>query len=129
MLTKYRKEHHAHTSIGLLQEAGIDFERHRKDGIPIESFAEHLTTSGLVLKDDVQWVCFHGIFDFAYLLKLLTGEHALPEDEYLFQDTLKLYFHSFVDVKSMAAPWSQLQGSLAKLCQELNVFLAVRLNY
>ena len=120
-LRSLRKEHHAAASIGLLQECGIDLDRHKSNGIPLALFAEYLTTSGLVLCEGVQWVCFHGIFDFAYLLKLLTGDKTLPDDEYQFQDALKMYFPSYVDVKTMAAPWSHLQGSLAKLCQELEV--------
>jgi CCR4-NOT transcription complex subunit 7/8 len=76
-----------------------------------------------VLTEDVQWVCFHGIFDFAYLLKMLTGEEHLPSDEYQFQEALKLYFPHFYDLKSMATPFNNLQGGLSKLCQELKVFL------
>jgi hypothetical protein len=26
---------------------------------------------GIVLNDDIKWICFHGSFDFAYFLKLL----------------------------------------------------------
>ena len=78
-----------------------------------------------MLCDNVKWVCFHGIFDFAYLLKMLTGEAKLPEDEYMFQDTMKLFFPDVIDIKTMAAPWSHLQGSLSKLCQELGVRLLI----
>ena len=71
--------------------------------------------------DDVQWVCFHGLFDFAYLLRLLTGEAYLPDDEYTFQETLKVYFPNIYDIKTMVASYSHLQGSLSKLCQELGI--------
>lgn len=71
--------------------------------------------------DDVQWICFHGIFDFAYLLRLLTGEPYLPVDEYAFQEALKIYFPCIYDIKTLAGPFSHLQGSLAKLCQELGI--------
>ncbi len=69
----------------------------------------------------MQWVCFHGLFDFAYLLKLLTGDPVLPADEFQFQDMLRIYFPHFFDVKSMAAPWTHLQGGLARLCEDLGV--------
>lgn len=82
---------------------------------------EYLTTSGLVYSDKILWVCFHGIFDFAYLLKVLSGEQTLPENDYLFQEVLQLYFPKLVDVKTLAEPWPQLQGSLAKLAQDLDV--------
>ncbi|GMN56931.1 hypothetical protein TIFTF001_026048 [Ficus carica] len=41
----------------------------------IYKFGELLMSSGIVMKDclrDVDWVVFHGWFDFGYLLKLLT---------------------------------------------------------
>lgn len=117
----HSKECHSQSSIALLLEAGIDFEKHRKFGIPVQMFAEYLTTSGLVYSDKILWICFHGIFDFAYLLKLLSGECSLPDNEYTFQETLKLYFPRLMDIKTLAEPWSHLQGSLAKLSQELDV--------
>ena len=116
-----RNEQHAEASIDLLKTAGIDFAKHKRSGINPFTFAECLTTSGLVLTEEVQWVCFHGLFDFAYLLKMLTGEAFLPEDEYLFQDILRLYFPHIYDVKTMAAPWNDLQGGLSKLCQKLDI--------
>ncbi len=77
-----------------------------------------------MLNENVDWVCFHGIFDFAYLLKVLSGEQFLPPDEFTFQESLRLYFPVAHDVKTMADPWPSLQGSLAKLCSELGVRLA-----
>eukprot|EP00826_Nyctotherus_ovalis_P025310 TRINITY_DN1960_c0_g1_i13.p1 TRINITY_DN1960_c0_g1~~TRINITY_DN1960_c0_g1_i13.p1 ORF type:complete len:132 (-),score=9.87 TRINITY_DN1960_c0_g1_i13:57-452(-) len=79
-------------------------------------------TSGLVCSEKILWICFHGIFDFAYLLKLLSGESTLPDNEYSFQEMLKLYFPRLVDVKTLSEPWPQLQGSLNKLSQDLDVF-------
>lgn len=80
-----------------------------------------LAKLGLILTQDVHWICFHGIFDFAYLVKMLTGEDYLPIDEYGFQETLNLYFPHYYDIKVLASPFKHLQGGLAKLCQELNV--------
>ncbi len=74
-----------------------------------------------MLSSEVEWVCFHGIFDFAYLLKVLTGEDCLPADEFEFQETLRLYIPTLYDVKAMAAPLAHLHGGLAKICQELHV--------
>lgn len=105
----------------MLLDAGIKFDQHKQYGIPIETFGEYLTTSGLVYSEKILWVCFHGIFDFAYLLKVLSGDIKLPDNQYLFQEMLRLYFPRLVDVKTLAEPWPQLQGSLAKLAQDLNV--------
>jgi CCR4-NOT transcription complex subunit 7/8 len=74
------------------------------------------------LTDEVQWVCFHGVFDFAYLLKMLTGEDLLPSNDFEFKETLQMYFPHIYDLKVLAQPHTNLNGSLAKLCQELNVF-------
>ena len=52
---------------------------------------------------------------------MLTGEAFLPVDDYQFQDTLRSYFPHILDVKTMAAPWSHLQGGLSKLCMELGI--------
>jgi CCR4-NOT transcription complex subunit 7/8 len=66
-------------------------------------------------------VCFHGIFDFAYLLKALTGEPFLPHDEAGLKEQLRLYFPSFYDLKVLTTPYEGLQGSLSKLCDCLDV--------
>uniref|UniRef100_A0A914PCN6 poly(A)-specific ribonuclease n=1 Tax=Panagrolaimus davidi TaxID=227884 RepID=A0A914PCN6_9BILA len=60
---------YAMESIELLKRSGIDFDRHQKDGIPVEEFGALLTTSGLVVNDDVTWLTFHSCFDFGYLIK------------------------------------------------------------
>lgn len=52
------------SQIGLLQRAGIHFERHETEGIDAMYFAELLMTSGLVLNDDVSWITFHSGYDF-----------------------------------------------------------------
>jgi len=124
----YRKECCSQSSIDLLLEAGINFEHHKKHGIPPQLFAECLTTSGLICSEKLLWICFHGIFDFAYLLKLLSGESTLPDSDYSFQEMLELYFPHLMDVKTLAEPWAQLQGSLAKLSQDLDVLLVIILD-
>jgi len=115
------KENYASVSIEMLKEAGIDFERHKTNGIDPLTFAEHLTTSGLILMPNIYWICFHGLFDFAYLLRLVSNEVCLPKDEFDFQTALQLYFPNAYDVKTLAEPWSHLQGSLSRLCQELRI--------
>jgi len=121
------QENYAYNSIGLLTDAGINLSDHKNYGIPLSKFAENFISSGLVLSDEIIWVCFHGIFDFAYLLKIISGENLLPENEYEFLENLKLYFPIFYDIKSLCSQYSNLQGSLSKLCQELNVFFLMKL--
>ncbi len=123
-------ELHAETSITLLTDSGIDFGRHRAHGIPQAIFAEYLTTSGirsppdlavgLVLNREVTWVCFHGMFDFAYLLRLLTNV-PLPRSSSQFLCQLEEYFNKFYDLKCLAYPQEHMRGGLAKLEQVLNL--------
>lgn len=102
-----------------MKEAGIDFEKHKASGIDLLTFGEYLITSGLILLPNVHWICFHGLFDFAYLLRLVSNEPYLPHDEYSFQSMLEIYFPNIYDVKTMAEPW--IHGSLCRLCQELGI--------
>lgn len=85
-------------SIGSLQEAGIDFQRMEVDGIDPREFAAMLIPSGLVCFDDIQWISFHGGYDFGYLAKLLLCDD-MPADEFEFDRRLKMYFPSTWDVK------------------------------
>ena len=50
---------YAQESIDLLQKSGIQFPVHDDEGIEPFEFAELITTSGVVLMDDVKWISFH----------------------------------------------------------------------
>ena len=73
------QEWHATDAIALLENAGLDLRRHAVEGIPGELFGQRLMGSGLVLNAEMRWVSFHGMYDFGYLLKLLTAA-PLPKD-------------------------------------------------
>ncbi|KAH9362794.1 hypothetical protein HPB48_015243 [Haemaphysalis longicornis] len=70
----------AEDSIRFLKKSGIQFDKHQRDGIDPNKFAERCTISGVVLSDTVKCLVFHGAYDFGYLLKMLTGQD-LPEKE------------------------------------------------
>ena len=53
------KDMYAQESIDLLQKSGIQFPVHDDEGIEPFEFAELITTSGVVLMDDVKWISFH----------------------------------------------------------------------
>mmetsp|Transcript_8308 Transcript_8308/g.14712 ORF Transcript_8308/g.14712 Transcript_8308/m.14712 type:complete len:370 (-) Transcript_8308:25-1134(-) len=111
---------YAQDSIDLLVRSGIDFELHEAMGINVLNFGEALMSSGLVLMDDVRWISFHGGYDFAYLLKLLTCL-PLPAEEKDFFHLLKTYFPKVYDVKHIM---TKLEGAtfkagLNKLAEEL----------
>lgn len=63
---------YAQDSIDLLIRSGIDFSRNEREGIDVNEFGELLTSSGIVLNDDVKWISFHSGYDFGYLLKVKT---------------------------------------------------------
>lgn len=110
----------AQDSIDLLTSSGIDFKRHEVDGIDHEEFAELLTTSGIVLSDDVRWLSFHSGYDFGYLIRLLTNQD-LAHDEAQFFDMLKLYFPYIYDVKYLMKSCKNLKGGLQEVAEQLDI--------
>lgn len=42
----------------MLTQAGIQFKRHEEEGIELADFAELLTSSGLVLREEISWITF-----------------------------------------------------------------------
>ncbi|KAJ1334446.1 hypothetical protein BSLG_007601 [Batrachochytrium salamandrivorans] len=89
---------YAQDSIDLLTKSGIDFKKNEEYGIDVEQFGELMTSSGLVLLDDVKWISFHSGYDFGYLLKVVTCQE-LPAEETAFFELLKLYFPCIYDIK------------------------------
>ena len=69
---------YAEDSIDLLQNSGIQFDKHERDGIDPVAFAEMMLTSGLVLMEEVKWLSFHSGYDFGYLIHLLTNQVCNP---------------------------------------------------
>ena len=113
-----QKDNFSSKSIKLLKNAGINFEKLKKNGIDYKMFASYLITSGLVLNSDIHWICFQGSYDFGYLLKLLINK-SLPENENEFIELLNLYFPHYYDIRMLSKDKCCLQGSLNKLAQRL----------
>ena len=108
------------TSMNLLKQSGIDFEKLKKRGINHKIFAEYLMTSNLVLNPDIKWVSFQGSYDFGYLLRLLLGKE-LPEKEEDFIDLLDLYFMNYYDIRMLVKGYQNMQGGLNRLADQLKV--------
>lgn len=85
-------------SIQMLKKSGADFEKHRDQGIDPQEFGSLLTTSGMTLSEDVNWISFHSGYDFAYMLKMLTSK-PLPEDEDTYRKLVNVFFPKLLDVK------------------------------
>lgn len=115
-----KTDNYSNESIILLTNSGINFDKIAKYGISSEKFGEVLMTSGLVLNEDVKWISFHGSYDFAYLIRLLTNQ-TLPESENDFFDLLKTFFPTFYDIRHLTKHFEGFSKSLQKLAQELEV--------
>jgi len=110
----------AEASIRVLIDAGIDFEKHRTSGIDHLNFAYYFMTSGLVLNNDVKWICFHGSQDFGYMYRVLAN-CPLPESEDSFSHELKKYFPVLYDTKFMKHEIEELRGGLQKTGEVMNL--------
>eukprot|EP01017_Pseudomicrothorax_dubius_P044435 TRINITY_DN7505_c0_g1_i3.p1 TRINITY_DN7505_c0_g1~~TRINITY_DN7505_c0_g1_i3.p1 ORF type:complete len:253 (-),score=49.62 TRINITY_DN7505_c0_g1_i3:532-1290(-) len=125
------KDKHALDAIKLLSDAGIDFEAHASHGIDSHTFAELFTVSSNVsfkirlifvdipFNEEVRWITFHPAFDFAYLMKLLSGTN-LPQAEHEFDKELSVYFPTFYDVKYITKCFEK-HGTLNRIASNFEV--------
>ncbi|KAH7420980.1 hypothetical protein KP509_13G034300 [Ceratopteris richardii] len=102
-----RTDRYVKSSIELLRNSGIDFERNRRDGL-----------ASRTLEFDV---CYQGDYDFAYLHKAVTGDQRLPS-------TLAEYAHSkagmfgpIFDVRCVQLQYFQTMYGLQKFSDSLGV--------
>jgi CCR4-NOT transcription complex subunit 7/8 len=105
----------------MLKSYGINFDTLQSQGISMEAFGEQLLTSGLILNENVRWITFHGSYDFAYLLKIITGLN-LPLKKSEFQKDLELYFTNFFDIRVLVKSNENFSRcSLQRLAFELGI--------
>lgn len=67
-------------------------------------------------------MCFHGCYDFAYLLKIMMNEH-LPKSKTDFSKLLRVFFPHVYDIKSFAHEFSDLfeGGGLNRIADILDI--------
>eukprot|EP01062_Namystynia_karyoxenos_P057010 TRINITY_DN4797_c2_g1_i1.p1 TRINITY_DN4797_c2_g1~~TRINITY_DN4797_c2_g1_i1.p1 ORF type:complete len:413 (+),score=138.95 TRINITY_DN4797_c2_g1_i1:144-1382(+) len=111
---------HAMSSIELLHDAGIDFENLKTHGVDLLWFADQLRQSEFVGNENIAWICFHPKYDFAYLVRLLSGANVEGEG-WEFFEALNRYFPSVYDTKQMAHYAMQFQGGLGRLARLLDI--------
>merc|ERR1712226_301364 len=111
---------YAEDSVDLLQNSGIQFEKHEQEGIDPIYFAEYMLVSGLVLREPVKWLSFHSGYDFGYLINLLTSQN-LPKSKREFFELLKTYFPNVYDVKYLMKSCKNLKGGPQEVANELEV--------
>ncbi|KAA8545402.1 hypothetical protein F0562_020186 [Nyssa sinensis] len=114
---------HVPASIQLLRKNGIDLEKNLQEGVDVCVFAEHLKRI-MSVHHRLQWITFHGLYDLAYLLKMLSGKKELPDSLPQFAKTAGDVFGSVYDVKFMARYCDGLMGGelgLERLAKILDV--------
>lgn len=104
----------------LLESSGLNFSNHTDSGINPTRFSELLTMSGLVLNNKIRWISFHGDYDFAYLIKLLTGSN-LPESKEEFDKIREIFFPHVFDVKYIFHTFNTMSVGLNKIADQLKV--------
>ncbi|KAG1358951.1 putative CCR4-associated factor 1 [Cocos nucifera] len=111
-------DHHA---VELLRGHGVDFAKHREQGIGACDFGEFLMSSGAVLKDsDVEWITLDGGHDIGFLLRILTGR-VLPETREEFFELVNIFFPTLYDVKHLTICCDDLDGGLVQVAELLGV--------
>lgn len=74
--------------------------------------------SGLIFNENIEWITFHGQYDFAYLLKVVIGQN-LSNDYDTFENELKTYFPNKYDIKEIISEREELKNhSLQRLGNE-----------
>lgn len=113
---------YSHSSILLLQQSGIDFQLLKRKGLAPTFFAEKVILSGLVLNPQLKWVCYHGCYDFSYLLRVLMDEE-LPRTFSECSQLLKTFFPNIYDIKSFAHEFQDFYegGGLNRLADLLDI--------
>lgn len=114
------KDKSSQSSMNLLITSGINFNKLKTNGINHKVFFKKFKKSGLVLNPRIHWISFHGSYDFAYLLSNLCGG-SLPETEKKFTDDMRLFFPNHYDIRILVKEKENLQGSLNKLANYLDV--------
>ena len=66
----YRKDKLQAEALQVLEEAGIDFNRNRDEGIVHQDFCRLFYKSNLVKNDKVSWIAFNARYDYGYLLSM-----------------------------------------------------------
>ncbi|XP_017416427.1 probable CCR4-associated factor 1 homolog 9 [Vigna angularis] len=118
---------HASQSIALLQSQGMDFHKNQSFGANIMRFVELLMFSGLLCNNHIHWITFHGAYDFAYLVKVLSYrflhmQPLLPPNLGDFLHLVKFFFGQEVyDVKYLIKFCPNLYGGLDRVSKSLGL--------
>uniref|UniRef100_A0A0N5BC65 poly(A)-specific ribonuclease n=1 Tax=Strongyloides papillosus TaxID=174720 RepID=A0A0N5BC65_STREA len=111
-------------SIDLLNNCGINFSKHKVNGISMHEFGELLTTCGLLTDRNINWLTFSSGYDFGYLIRAVLTRQ-LPSDEKEFFKLLRRLFPTIIDIKCLLmqpGPTSvNLRGGLQEVAAMLHI--------
>ena len=114
-------------SVALLQTNGMNFEKSRRDGVPAAVFfgelRRRLDWTGRGAESKPMWVTFHGLYDAAYLVSLLTWA-PLPESLGEFARLAGRFLGRIVDLKTVAESCGEASAGLIRTCKNLKVTTA-----
>lgn len=97
-----RRDPHSGSSVAMLAAHGVDFTALRRHGIDHGDFARAFGRSKLAC-GRLTWAAFSGSYDFAYLVKVLTGGRPLPSTlEGFMAKVSKIFGPAVLDVKHLA---------------------------
>ncbi|XP_044496531.1 putative CCR4-associated factor 1 homolog 8 [Mangifera indica] len=102
------RDAHAEESIDLLKKCGINFEKFRKDGVSSKVFVPKFLHI-LSRYRNIKWVTFHGLYDLAYVMKLLLNK-PMPRSLFEFAEVASMVFGCVFDIKFMAKHCNGLLG-------------------
>ncbi|CAN6716516.1 unnamed protein product [Malus baccata var. baccata] len=92
---------HVPESIALLKTNGLDLEKFGKFGIDSDIFVEGFVEILRVHRGRLVWVSFHGLYDSAYVMKLVTRK-TIPSSPTEFAKMAGRLFERVYDLKFMA---------------------------
>ncbi|KAG2558959.1 hypothetical protein PVAP13_8NG320000 [Panicum virgatum] len=74
------RDRHAPESVAFLRSRGVDFRLAPEGGVRAAAFAARLAAvlAPARLRGDLAWAAFGGAYDFAYMVKMLSGGQPLP---------------------------------------------------
>lgn len=111
---------HDPESISLLKTQGIDFLKNKRLGIDSNNFGLKFHEYVLGPGSGLTWITFHGLYDYGYLIKILT-RRSLPDSYEEFRMLVHGYFGLGIrDVKPMAKELGYY-GGLEKIAKSLKL--------
>ncbi|XP_010233555.1 probable CCR4-associated factor 1 homolog 11 [Brachypodium distachyon] len=110
-------------SVEYLRSQGLDFDELRARGVSARAFGAALAEYGIICgpkyRTELKWVAFGGIYDYGFLLKMLTGGKPLPDTREKFMAALAERVGVRVYDAKYVAACAGVSGGLMKVAKVL----------